>query len=1280
MTLIAQRALISRAEVRPDHHIQDRRRRRLSTLVRRHADRSRSFIVSVHRMGQPVAPTSVDVVLKGEWKDKLVGPQDIVLITYLPQGGKGGGGQILMAIAAIALSIIVPFAVAAVPGLGAVGGGLTFAGKLVSTGIIMGSMALLSSAFKPKANKPSEDSKPVYGVSGGGNLPRPGDRIPRLYGRCWTVPDLSQSDYFEYQGEHQILRKRMTVTLGRAKIYAVRVNGQTLARWPAGISSGRFPSESIRAAFEGSKVGVIGPGVTSDLVPGDVLTSPNVQGNELVRPDSPIADWTGPFLVADPDVTVNKIQLDISAPQGAYYSGVNSKGGFEAAVPIAWEFQYAAVNDFGDRVGDWKTLHAWTRNNGILSKRPLRWTHILNVPEGRYMVRGRNLRSDEPPNDKVTFIANALQWDGLRGHINDKRVRPHVTEIAIEVKSSEALGVTSFANIEVEASSILPVWNGAGWVNEETNKAVWVYADVMRNATYGAAIPDASLDLDTLKFYADTLGRFDTFNGVIRGPDSVWNVASTVLFPLRAEPVQLGRMWSLVRDDRKDLRPHVITSRQIVGGSSGLTFDLDPDNGESHYIAEYYDRGDPRRLVQLDDVVYGNTSLTPTRRSLFGITNQAHAQHITRWLASSAFYRRQSVRFQTEYDGRIYKRGDPISVETWFASKMQIASVVDRVGDTLLLDRSVTVAASDRIVLRDRSGRQWGPVDIETVGTTDEITLNSASRASVEAFTGLTLDKVIALDTMEETTVQIGAGSTLTRHFLVKTAKPSGRDRMDIEAVIDRQEVWDILDEPIIDVPDPSDAPDPLPPDNITVAERLYLESDEIRAAAMIFWRRTDPRALTFEVEYRIDFRQPDFDTDPEVTPEETATDGQWVPVGATSGTSIEILDIPASQIDIRVRSIYSATGISSWAYRNNVQIAGVLAPPSDVTGFEASVLGDLMTLAWNAVSDIHLQHYELRFSPNLSGVEWGTAVPLISRVTTPGAQVPAASGTYLVKAVSRAGITSAHAAFVVSDVAGISQLNAVERFIEQPGFSGAKTDLVINTTFGGLQLTYSEDVYAREDWYAPGQDWYLGSEGLVPEGTYTFPQTLDLGGVYTSRLTAVIDAFGINLTDDIYAVTDVYAMEDFYQTAAASLWDAWLEYRVTNDDPAGAPVWGEWRTFVIGDVTARAFQFRMKLASYEFGVTPIVTRLEVSIDMPDRVIAGDDIAVPAAGLRIQYVPPFIGFEGLATTGQGMASGDRLEITNKDTTGFDARFFSSAGTPVSRTLDYVAKGYGRRES
>jgi hypothetical protein len=44
--------------------------------------------------------------------------------------------------------------------------------------------------------------------------------------------------------------------------------------------------------------------------------------------------------------------------------------------------------------------------------------------------------------------------------------------------------------------------------------------------------------------------------------------------------------------------------------------------------------------------------------------------------------------------------------------------------------------------------------------------------------------------------------------------------------------------------------------------------------------------------------------------------------------------------------------------------------------------------------------------------------------------------------------------------------------------------------------------------------------------------------------------------------------------------------------------------------------------------------------------------------------------------GQNLQQGDFYEIPTKSASGFTIRFKNSSGTVVSRTFDYVAKGYG----
>lgn len=240
--------LFQRVDAKPHASPVDlpRARRRLSALVRRHADHSRPYIVSVHRRqglkrAEPLAVTDLSVRLRKTWAATTIGPHDAVIITYLPRGGggsassgnssRGKGAAIGLLVATVALAAIGQFW--AIGALAPFVGGTAVASTIWAAGsalALAGGAYLLSRATQAKANK--TDDRPVYGVAGGGNLPRSGDRIPVIYGRCWTTPDLSQPDYTTYSedGDSQILWKRLTVGCGKYAIKTIRA-GQ-IALWP----------------------------------------------------------------------------------------------------------------------------------------------------------------------------------------------------------------------------------------------------------------------------------------------------------------------------------------------------------------------------------------------------------------------------------------------------------------------------------------------------------------------------------------------------------------------------------------------------------------------------------------------------------------------------------------------------------------------------------------------------------------------------------------------------------------------------------------------------------------------------------------------------------------------------------------------------------------------------------------------------------------------------------------------------------------------------------------
>lgn len=205
--------------------------------------------------------------------------------------------------------------------------------------------------------------------------------------------------------------------------------------------------------------------------------------------------------------------------------------------------------------------------------------------------------------------------------------------------------------------------------------------------------------------------------------------------------------------------------------------------------------------------------------------------------------------------------------------------------------------------------------------------------------------------------------------------------------------------------------------------------------------------------------------------------------------------------------------------------------------------------------------------------------------------------------------------------------------------------------------------------------------------GAYVFGPDIVLTTIPTryeftlpAKTDAAVTYFAVTNGSAALAQTGIYAWgaQDELKPAATSYIPT-VAATVTRavETITSQPTWTPWAPLVAGDFLARAYQFRAKLHSDNPAITPSVAQMIVTVDMPDRIIAGNDIAVPVAGLRINFSPPYKSLSGVGIIAQGMATGDYYTVTLKDNTGFTIIFRNAAGTAVARSLDYVAKGYGR---
>ena len=195
----------------------------------------------------------------------------------------------------------------------------------------------------------------------------------------------------------------------------------------------------------------------------------------------------------------------------------------------------------------------------------------------------------------------------------------------------------------------------------------------------------------------------------------------------------------------------------------------------------------------------------------------------------------------------------------------------------------------------------------------------------------------------------------------------------------------------------------------------------------------------------------------------------------------------------------------------------------------------------------------------------------------------------------------------------------------------------------------------------------------LNSTGTYDFASVIDIGASHTSRVTASLTQFSEDPTDLFDAKTGLFdAATGSFDGDAPANENAHLEIALSDDNST----FTAFRNFVIGDYTARYYKFRLVLISRDGATTPVISALSVSIDMEDRIQSGNDISSGAGTKTVSFTKAFKTVNyAVGITGQGMATGDFFLVENKTINGFDVTFKNSSGSAVSRTFDFIAKGF-----
>lgn len=634
----------------------------------------------------------------------------------------------------------------------------------------------------------------------------------------------------------------------------------------------------------------------------------------------------------------------------------------------------------------------------------------------------------------------------------------------------------------------------------------------------------------------------------------------------------------------------------------------------------------------------------------FGCTSRGQAHRYGRRILYTERRETETVAFRAGLDGLAVMPGSVIQTSDPVRAGARLGGRILSASDTVIdLDSSVVLAADETytlwVVLPD--GTVESRAVVTPAGTVASVEVSPAFSGTPQA---LAMWVLAGTDVAPESWRVIGIRE-------VDQQGAAGATEVEITALQYTESKYEEIETGVIleALPTSGLSATQDAPEDLVSEESLYLVN-----AAVVGTRLTvswTGQAQYYELQYR--------------------REGENLQTLSTSSTSVDLQPVQPGVYEFSLRGV-NALGVRSQAVTSSKTVYGLRALPQAVSGLALAAIGGFAQLTFDPAPDLDVRvggYLRVRHTPDIVAPDWSSAIDIGPQ--TPGnsttATLALVPGTYLAKWVDSSGNESATASTVKTDAPNVLALNTVESLVEDPSFSGMKTAVALDGT-GALILDSAETIGEQLGLISTWPLLSLLGDGIASEGTYLFTEGIDLGNVQTSRVTAALEAQGFDALDLISARGLVSLWPSVSGEVITDASCA-IYIRTTNDDPAGAPTWTAWAPLVVGDYTARAFEFKAVLSSDYPYHNVRVSALSVTVDMPDRIEQGNDIASGTGVYGVVYTLPFIVAPALGLTAQDMATGDYYSVTGKSATGFSVRFFNAAGTPVSRTFDYIAKGY-----
>ncbi len=989
-----------------------------------------------------------------------------------------------------------------------------------------------------------------------------------------------------------------------------------------------------------------------------------VQGQNGFQTAQPIP--SGSIRLANVVVTIAKEENAFGQPTGALVtsftiSDVRQSSLFGSTLENSASFVPSKINSTQFTISDGailiNDLDIFANQSEALRKS----LRVVFPERAQYDIRIRRLTT----NSTSDQVLDESAWTAVKSVRYESPVNlVGLTGTAMRIKATDQLN-SALEQFNVIASTVIPDYdpNLDEWVDRITSNPAALYRYVYQGEANDKPLTDEQLNIEDLEAWSiHCVEQGYTYNRVIDYETSVDDIIRDICAAGAASPAIVDGKRTVVIDKIKDDITTVITPRNSWGYSGEMLYPETP-----HALRVQF-RNKDKGFIQDELIVYDD-GYDESNATLFEVlelqscTNADLAFKTARRHLASIKLRPETHSFMQDVEHLVALRGDRVKFEhdapIVGVGDGRIKEVITS-GDSpntvtgITLDDTITIPNGGMYYVRIRLGD----------GTQLYKEIQTNAGLSTKTFNFAQPFDVIDAPAAGDLCYVVEAGGELD--LVITRIEPQDDLTARITAVDYAPEIFDAENSPIpafnSNITTPLEFIRPVPPlllDEQSNESVMLVNSDGSFTPRAVFTLENQNDGL-IETKVKVRVAGTDAFTNAnvlEATPERLVITG--------------LDDAVRYDIHIRYRRIGTNT-YSKPLELNSYLFIGASGAPDQVTGFNINVVDNISFFKWDKNDDIDFSHYHIKYSNVYTGASWATAQTLDERIYETKYTAPFLGGTYLIKAVDLTGNESDTATAIITYDPGVVA-NAVAVLQESPEFAGAtENTFVDNNTV-------------------------LLSDPEIDVGYYYFDNDLDLTAVFPSFVSATVVANGVFI-NNIFAVDDIFAMDDVFGQGQNDIFamddvfavddvfgigvDGWavgLEYRTTQTDPTASPVWSDWTPLEAGTITFWGIQFRIKLQSLQENVSPQITELSVKVDMPDRIERGEDLHVPIEGADITFDPMFKQTPAIAITIQDGAVDDKVEYITKNSGGFSFKVYNeTAGGYVSRTFDYIASGFGRK--